>query len=100
MAIRLTQTDGAGPLVIAGTIDIYDATLLRDTLQQFIQKNSEALLDLSDIESCDASTAQLIVAARKSAQKLGRRFSIVAISEPVRETLAMLGLTVEQSGAN
>jgi anti-anti-sigma factor len=100
MAIDFPQTDGTGPLKIAGAIDIYDANLLRERLQQYLEEHSEILLDLSDVESCDLSTIQLLYAAYKSAQKLNRQFSVVAISPAAGETFTRLGLTPDQLGVS
>lgn len=98
MAILFSQTDDSAPLKLAGDIDIYDANILRDKLQEFLETHSEILLDLSAVESCDLSTVQLLYAAQKSAQKLDRRLSIIAVSKAVTGTFAMLGLTTEQFG--
>lgn len=99
MAIHLPQLDEAGPIKIAGAIDIYDSNILRDTLQHLFESRTEILLDLSDVESCDVSAVQLLYAAYKSAQKLDRSFSIIGISQPVLGTLTLLGLSAEQMGA-
>jgi anti-anti-sigma factor len=96
MKLNITQSDGHGPLKIAGTLDIYSADTLRDALYQHLQSRPALALDLSGADACDVTALQLICSARKSAEAAGRPFTVTDVSPAVAQTCAAFGLVSEQ----
>jgi anti-anti-sigma regulatory factor len=77
-----------GVMKISGVLDIDAVSALREAL---LDCNSEIKVDLSEIESCDTSALQLLLASR---------LSLVELSAAVTETAASLGLTVPSDYAH
>jgi anti-anti-sigma factor len=89
------ETSADGLLRIAGVVDTYAAAALYSRLGRLIEEQAAPAVDLSRVESCDFTAIQLLCAARRSAQGVGKPFSITALSEGVLRTCAALGLSPE-----
>jgi anti-anti-sigma factor len=96
MAMHLPQTNEGSPFKIAGTLDIYDAGPLRETLLHLLEAPSGMVLDLSDVEECDLTAIQLFCAARKSAESANKAFVIHSASSAVVKVCAAIGVTADQ----
>jgi len=88
-----------GPLCLAGAIDIYSASRLRDELARALAELPSLTVDMSRVESCDFTTVQLLCSARRSADAQGRHFAVTSVPREVIETCAALGLSLESFGA-
>ena len=96
MNLTITQPDNAGPLKIAGTLDIYAADALRDALAECLQRQSALAIDLSEVAACDFVALQLLCSARKSAEAAEKQFSLTAVSEAFIQASGSLGLASDQ----
>jgi len=83
------------PLRLAGALDIYAAAGLRDELARALQQPATITIDLSDVESCDFTTIQLLCSARRSAEQAGKSFAVTSLSQGVSRACAALGLSPE-----
>jgi len=84
MNFNMNKTGGV--MKISGCLDIDAASALREAL---LDCEPETQVDLSEVESCDTSALQLLLASR---------LSLVALSSAMAETAASIGLTI--SGDN
>lgn len=66
-----------------GTAGIEQAHSLRDSLLAAFGKSSEVRLDISGVDDIDITGIQIIIAARKEADKLGKVFCLTGKIPPV-----------------
>lgn len=66
-----------------GTAGIEQAHSLRDSLLAAFGKSSEVRLDISGVDDIDITGIQIIIAARKEADKLGKAFHLTGKIPPV-----------------
>ena len=85
----------AGRLRIAGALDTYNATELRDRLSEALREQAALTLDLAGVESCDFSTIQLLCAARRTAEAAGKPLVVEGVSEGILSACATLGISPE-----
>jgi len=83
-------------LKITGSLDVYAAGRLRDSLLEYLRQASTPELDLAAVENCDAVGVQLLCAARRTAEADGKQLAMTNISEPVRALCTALGLAAER----
>lgn len=86
-------------LRLAGSLDAYAAAALRDELSRALNERPALAVELSDVESCDFTTIQLLCAARRAAERAGKLFSTRSLPESVGSVLASLGLSPEVFGS-
>lgn len=96
MKLTLSQPDPAGPLHLAGEVDVYGATALHEALARHVRTAASVELDLSGVTGCDPVGVQLLCSARRSAEAAAKPFRIVRISEPFARVCAALGLASDQ----
>jgi anti-anti-sigma factor len=90
---HIIESTGAGAVKVAGVLDTYAAGALRDELARALREQGGLSVDMSDVESCDFSTIQLLCSARRSAGQAGKPFAVAALSDGVARTCAALGLS-------
>ncbi len=93
--MQITADGSGGVLKIAGALDISVADELRDSLRDWLARQPDLRLDLSEVESLDTATVQVLRSARKTALKLRKPFMVLSISPAALETRTELGLTLE-----
>ena len=87
-----TLLEGTG-LTIKGNCLIQELGSLVKSLGELVESDRNSIqLDLSKVESIDTAGIQLLASCRNSALSRGKTFSIVLMSEPVREALQITGL--------
>ena len=87
-----TLLEGTG-LTVKGNCLIQELEPLVKDLVELVESDRNSIqLDLGKVESIDTSCIQLLASCRNSARARGKTFSIVLMSEPVRETLQITGL--------
>ncbi len=74
---------------LAGDWTIYRAAELHAVLRERFDAGCERI-DLSGVESIDSAGLQLMIAARRSAERAGRTLAFVGAGEPVRALCADL----------
>jgi anti-anti-sigma regulatory factor len=82
-------------LKISGEQTIQTSGALHKTLAEYLDRGLPLVLDLSEVDECDAAALQLIYALRQSAVQREQPFRIQAASPAITETAAALGLRIE-----
>ncbi|WP_443094347.1 STAS domain-containing protein [Pseudoduganella chitinolytica] len=89
-------------LCIEGEMTIYRAAELKDVLFDALRQataDARALaLDLSQVTEFDSAGVQLLLMARREAQRQGHPLQLVAHSPAVREVLNLTGLKARLQG--
>jgi anti-sigma B factor antagonist len=89
-------------LQIDGEMTIYRAAELKDVLSGAVQSavaEARALaLDLSGVTEFDSAGIQLLLVARREAERQGGALRLVALSPAVREVFALTGLSARFEG--
>jgi anti-anti-sigma factor len=80
------------PLQIEGEMTIYRAAELHGLLQQQLAAGNGLEIDLSAVTEIDSAGAQLLVAAKKTAQAAGRELRLIGHSPAVLEVFELLNL--------
>ncbi|WP_407425006.1 lipid asymmetry maintenance protein MlaB [Treponema sp.] len=79
-----------------GTAGIEQAHALRDELLAAF-KNNKILLDISEVEDIDITGVQLIVSAKKEAQKSNKEFFIIGkIPDVIVEFISASSISLEE----
>lgn len=94
MNLNITRT-ADGQLKLAGALDIYSASSLRDSLQDAFQSTGPIRLDLADVSGGDVTGLQLLFSGRKTASSSGREFVVTSLSPAIREAGTSLGLDLD-----
>lgn len=94
------------PYVAEPELTIYHAEAAKDHLIQALEESDALALDLSGVSEIDTAGIQILVLARREAERTGKPLSITAASGAVREVVdfynlaSYLGLPpAAQSGA-
>lgn len=78
-----------------GTAGIEEAHSLKDELLKAFQNSNGILLDISEVEDIDITGIQVIVAARKEAEKQGKQFYITGnVPESISEFISKSSITL------
>lgn len=100
MSSRVTLAANAGSstdshcIKLDGSLDIRDAAELRSKLLDALQTHPATAVDAANVESVDTSIVQILVAAVKSAERLGRSLTIATgDGVAVPDTLRRLGFS-------
>ena len=87
-----TLLEGTG-LTVRGNCLIQELEPLVKSLGELVESDRNSIqLDLSNVESIDTAGIQLLASCRNCALSRGKTFSIVLMSETVREALQITGL--------
>ena len=95
--MQITTGESGHILKISGSVEITGAKELQDGLRDFIDGTSRAILDLSEVDSCDTAFLQLLCSARKTAERSGKQFELSGLSAAVRDASAALGLSLTEA---
>jgi len=87
------QNDGG--LRLHGDLHISNVEELHSALLRERAAGPALVLDLSDVQSCDAASLQLLCSLQKSAQADGVELRISASSPAIQDAAAILGLTMD-----
>jgi anti-anti-sigma factor len=94
--MQLQTREDNGVLWCGGTLGIQSVEDLRMTLAEHLKQNPVLRLDLSAVQECDACGLQLLYAAARQAGSAGKRFEISGVSESIRNTSTILGLSLDE----
>jgi len=95
MSIGETSQGAAACLAVEGEMTIYRAAELKPVLEAAVRTQEAPLLDLSDVTEFDCAGVQLLLAARRKAQRLGKHLTVRDASPAVRDACALLGMTLQ-----
>jgi anti-anti-sigma factor len=93
MNIGETSQGAAACLAVEGEMTIYRAAELHPMLLEAVRTHDAPALDLSDVTEFDSAGMQLLLVARREAQRLGRQLTLRGTSPAVRDAFALLGMT-------
>ena len=80
-----------------GTAGIEQAHRLQNELLEAFKKNSEIRLDISGVDDIDITGIQIVVAARKEAEKSEKSFFITGeIPKAIKEFVAASSITLDE----
>jgi anti-anti-sigma factor len=85
-------------LRLAGSLEIREVDELHRALRDFLSGESKPVIDLSAVESCDTAGLQLLVSARKTAERAGKPFRLTGIPVAVSDAAASLGVSLSEAG--
>lgn len=74
-------------VAIADDLTIYNAIEQKQMLMQALGESDALELDLSQVGEVDTAGLQLLILAKREASRLGKRLSIVAHSQALRQTI-------------
>lgn len=84
-----------GQFFLTGELCIFNASELKQKLRSFAEVGATYTLDLGEVSELDTAGLQLLLMAKREATQDGWNLSYVNHSEPVLETIRLLGLGVE-----
>ena len=84
--------EGTG-ITVKGNCLIQELELLVKSLGELVESDRNSIqLDLSNVDSIDTAGIQLLASCRNTALSRGKTFSIVSMSDSVRDALDITGL--------
>lgn len=89
----------AACLAVEGELTIYRAAELKPALLEAVRTADAPALDLSAVTEFDSAGLQLLLVARREAQRLGKPLQVAGASPAVREVFALLGIDFEGAAA-
>ncbi|MEO7131237.1 MAG: STAS domain-containing protein [Dermatophilaceae bacterium] len=93
LSIRRTEHGDRTIVRMGGEIDVYTASLVRESLEdQLGQGRIHLILDLSDVTFLDSTGLGVLVGRLKRARALGGSLRLVASDERVLRVFAITGL--------
>lgn len=95
MNIGETCQGAAACLAVEGEMTIYRTAELNPALLEAVRTLDAPALDLSAVTEFDSAGVQLLLVARREAERLGKRLALQGASPAVRAAFALLGLTCE-----
>ena len=93
MTIGETSQGAAACLAVEGEMTIYRAAELHPALLDAVRTLDAPALDLSEVTEFDCAGMQLLLVARREAQRLGKQLVLQGASPAVRDAFALLGMT-------
>lgn len=81
MEIKLENKDGLCTARISGEMNIYHANGLKQGVIEALASQEPLQIDLSGATELDSTGLQLLLLARREAEKSGKTFSVVNASE-------------------
>jgi len=93
--MKVTKSENAKVLCLKGSLDIYEAEPLRQSLLEHLDANLESVIDLQSITAFDTAGAQLLYSAFKTAALGGKTIRFDHVPAAVADGLQRLGLPKE-----
>lgn len=87
--------DGNLVMKIEGSLSAYDVGNLKDRLLTGLINHQGIILDISGVTECDTLGIQLLLSARKTAEKLNKTFNVTGGSQAVQDAVTGVGLEME-----
>ena len=80
-------------LMLRGELTIYHADALKAQLLARLDQEAELEVDLRDVTEVDSAGIQILMAAKKEAQRRGQSMRLVHHSRPILEVFELLNLS-------
>ena len=90
--MKITTNEDTGALCLAGALEIYDAEEVRRAILEGVTTQAAPLIDLGQVESCDASGAQILWSTGRTAAEAGKPIRFEHASPAILDCWAALGM--------
>lgn len=87
--------DGNLVMKIEGSLSVYKVGDLKDRLLTGFANHQGVILDINGVTECDTLGIQLLLSARKTAEKLNKTFNVTGDSQSFQDALTGVGLDAE-----
>ncbi len=92
MTFTRDAKNGGAIVKFNGGLTVYEAAAIRDELLECFDAHAGLTLDLSAVDACDVTGAQLLYSARLTAEAENKSFTIRGATPGMDEMIARLGL--------
>lgn len=93
MKITANQSGMTHKLRLDGELTIYHVAEANDALLKHLDACQNLVIDLGNVSEIDTAGAQVLVVAKREAVRLGKNFSLGALSNNVAELIELYNLT-------
>ena len=91
------QENGKSAILKIGTaLSIYEAAGLRDELISHLENHEHLILELGEVQKCDAAGIQLLYSAWKTADTVGKTVTIRNPSSAILKIMKEMGVNSEE----
>jgi len=91
--IRCRLIDSITILDLSGSLDLYVASLLRDTVEKnILEGNNRLIINLQKVGYIDSSGIGVLIICTESLQKIGGALALVNAPEDVKKVFFLTGL--------
>ena len=87
--------DGNWVMKIEGPLSAYEVRGLKDRLLTGFTNYQGIILDVNGVTECDTLGIQLLLSARKTAEKLNKTFNVTGDSQSIQDAVTGVGLDAE-----
>lgn len=92
-SITIERRGDALALRLQGDVGIHVAGRLHTAAIEAVHSEGDVIAICGEIERCDLSTIQILLALKHELQACGRRFQLSDVSDPLQAMLDLAGLT-------
>ena len=92
MNIEEIKGDGVVQLKASGKIDALAATEFQNAILKAFQKSSNVVLNFKDVQYISSAGLRGLMIGPKTAGSKGGKFTIINVTDPVRDILRVTGL--------
>lgn len=93
LEINRTELDGRSIILLAGEIDAYTVTGLKDMLKSVLEtEGKDVIVDMEQVTYLDSTGLGVFISALKTAKEHGRKFELINIQERVYRLFQITGL--------
>lgn len=95
MVSKNQDKDGNLVMKIEGALSAYEVKNLKDRFLTGFTNYQGIIVDINGVTECDTLGLQLLLSARKTAEKLNKTFNVTGDSQPVIDAITAVGLEAE-----
>lgn len=95
MASKNQDKNGNLVMKIEGSLSAYDVGELKDRLLKGLTNYQGIVFDINGVTDCDTLGVQLLLSAKKTADKLNKTFNITGYSQSIQDAVTGVGLEAE-----
>jgi anti-sigma B factor antagonist len=92
MTIEEIKEEGKVQLNVHGKIDALASTEFQDGILKAFQKSSNVILNMADVQYISSAGLRGLMIGQKTAGSKGGKFTIINVTDPVRDILRVTGL--------
>ncbi|EIM63860.1 MAG: STAS domain-containing protein [Desulfobacter postgatei] len=95
MVSKNQDKDGNLVMKIEGSLSAYDVGELKNRLLTGLTNYQGIVFDINGVTDCDTLGVQLLLSAKKTADKLNKTFHITGYSQSIQDAVTGVGLKAE-----